>query len=72
MKVTAKLAEPIEIIDLDIDEDTLQLWGYEKARCAKWVLSESKDSATCSVCGDKHYFLYNYCPNCGAEMVGYK
>lgn len=34
----------------------------------KWIIAEDSGSARCSECGDKVFYLYNFCPNCGKKM----
>lgn len=42
----------------------------------RWIKTIGENGVTsacrCSVCGfeDNRYTLFNYCPNCGAEMEG--
>ena len=50
---------------------------YEYLKIGKWVDDDGQEikdltgyCATCSACGEWSEYLTDYCPNCGARMVG--
>ena len=58
------------------EEELLKAWNTRAERTCKQVITEYNDglmppfTAHCSECGDAWGYTPNYCPDCGAKVLG--
>lgn len=67
-KAIIELKESINKIEFYLNQYELKALEGRFIREGKWLIAEDNGSAVCSECGDTVYFLYKFCPNCGARM----
>lgn len=76
---TLKLKKPINELQFDIDEESLEVYGYVKRRIGRWLVITDEifaDRYKCSECMTEPPCDYDvikrfsYCPCCGAYLKG--
>ena len=88
VSVINHILDPYNDKEAEVEAYLLVEDGWRKVTQAKWIMVEKEDYwipditvkstrllSKCSVC-EKEFGLialkYNYCPNCGAEIIGRK
>ena len=65
----------IDISDYDEDDDWLTalkmaVKALKKQKTGQWISNRHTDTVLCSECDKCYGDEYNFCPNCGARMLG--